>query len=256
MTDAQKTELYLRRIGLDAERPLPPTAETLQLLQFAHCTHVPYENEDIVDGIPLSLDEDALFRKIVLASRGGYCFELNGLFAWLLRRLGFTVDEYFARFLRGENEIPMRRHRLLAVRVGEEKYICDVGIGQKAPRYPLLLAEGAEQTQFGERYRFRRDAELGWVLEETHHEVWRSYLSFFEEKQYPVDFLQPTFFCENHPSSPFRKVKNLSIKTPAGRCSLVGGSFKIFEGDTVVYEEEACSPQRLRELRREYFFLP
>ena len=57
-------------------------------------------------GIPLSLKTEDMFNKIVSRKRGGYCFELNGLFSWLLRSLGFEVQEYMAKFLRGEKEIP------------------------------------------------------------------------------------------------------------------------------------------------------
>lgn len=33
-----------------------------------------------------------LHRKIVLERVGGLCYELNGLFSWLLRQIGFKVD--------------------------------------------------------------------------------------------------------------------------------------------------------------------
>ena len=93
------TAAYLARIGL-SDLPRNTTAGTLEALQAAHLTHVPYETLDIVRGVPLSLEEDALFDKIVTRNRGGFCFELNGLFAALLRALHFPVTEYFGRFLR------------------------------------------------------------------------------------------------------------------------------------------------------------
>ena len=85
---------YLARIGLDGLEPvgLPPMAETLARMQRAHLETVPFENLDIVAGkVPLALGEDALFDKIVRRRRGGFCYELNLLFAAALRALGFDV---------------------------------------------------------------------------------------------------------------------------------------------------------------------
>ena len=102
----------------------------------------PYENLDIIRGIPLSLDVDDLYKKVVEEGKGGFCFELNGLFAWLLRELGYGVTEYAARYLRGEKEIPMRRHRVMKVVALDGVWCCDVGIGEVCPRYPVRLIEG------------------------------------------------------------------------------------------------------------------
>ena len=87
----------------------------LQKLHLAHCTHIPYENRDMIRGIPTSLEEKALFHKIVEQGRGGLCFELNGCFGYLLRALGYRVTDYAGRYLRGEKEISMRRHRVMKV---------------------------------------------------------------------------------------------------------------------------------------------
>lgn len=42
-----------------------------------------------------------LFHKIVTEKRGGYCFELQGLYEELLRSCGFHVVQYAARFMDG-----------------------------------------------------------------------------------------------------------------------------------------------------------
>src|SRR4051812_2868960 len=82
-------QAYLRRINYRGE--LAPTAATLRELHRAHLLAVPFENLDIHLGRPILLDEQALFDKIVAHRRGGFCYELNGLFALLLRDLGFEV---------------------------------------------------------------------------------------------------------------------------------------------------------------------
>lgn len=226
---------YFERIGLVHDAAEPLGAELLFKLQYAHVTNVPYENADIVRGVPLSLDTERLYEKIVKSRRGGYCFELNGLFGELLRRVGFDVKaEYFARFLRGEKTIPMRRHRVLHVAADGCDFICDVGIGNVAPRTPLILEEGIVQRQFGETYRFRKDSFLGWVLEELHKDSWRDVYSFTEEPQLEVDFEAVSFFCERHESSPFNKEWMFSIKTENGRKTLDGNIFKVFFGSEPV----------------------
>src|SRR5712691_2098401 len=80
---------YLERINYHGSRA--PTAETLRALQVAHLLTVPFENLSIHAGQPILLEGDALFTKIVSNRRGGFCYEANGLFAVLLRALGFDV---------------------------------------------------------------------------------------------------------------------------------------------------------------------
>lgn len=239
MYTPEMIKAYLERIGLayDPERALD--AGYLRDLQYAHCTTVPYENLDIVERIPLKLDAESLYDKIVTRGRGGYCFELNGAFGVLLSSIGWDVTEYLARYLRGETEIPMRRHRVLRVKCGSLSYMCDVGVGQSAPREPLIIQEGLEQTQVSpdgsvkETYRFSRDDFLGWVLSDFHKGEWRRYFSFTTEPQLPIDFEMPSCWCEYSPDSPFTKKISLSLKTPNGRMTVDGNAFRIFEGDNV-----------------------
>ena len=86
---------YLERIGLDL--PLAADAESLRRLQMAHLLHVPFENLDIALGRPIRLGLTTLYDKIVTHRRGGFCYELNGLFAWLLDDLGFEVTYLFLK---------------------------------------------------------------------------------------------------------------------------------------------------------------
>ena len=93
----KQIERYLKRIGLGG--PLPPTAQTLSAIQWAHLHTVPFENLEIV---PLdqrfTLDIPAVYEKVVARNRGGFCFELNGLLAVLLESLGFEVNRMAAHF--------------------------------------------------------------------------------------------------------------------------------------------------------------
>jgi len=207
---------YLRRIGMSVDE-VRNTYEFLCRLQYEHAVHIPYENLDIVSGIPISLEPSVIFEKVVSKGRGGYCFELNCLFSHFLSELGFSVRSYLGRLLRNESGIPVRRHRLILVECDDNTYICDVGMGQSAPRHPLLLKENLVQEQFGEKYKFVRDDLLGWVLLDLHKGDWGKFYSFTEDTQLNIVFLLPSFYFEKHEQSPFNIVVMVAIKTENGR---------------------------------------
>lgn len=235
--ERMKVEKYFKRIGLEMPENIVPDGELLKKLHFAHCTTVPYENLDIIRGIPLRLNDEGLFQKVVEEGKGGYCFELNGLFAWLLRQLGYKVTEFASRYLRGESSIPMRRHRVLKVEAVDGVYCADVGIGEVCPRYPLRLEEGLEQPQFDECYRFDKDSFLGWVLMDKYKGQWRQFYSFTEEPQLPQDYEALSCYCEKHPDSPFIHAEMFSLKTAQGRITLDGNVYKEFVNGEVYVKE-------------------
>ncbi len=239
----EKIKEYFDRIGMEYNCGISPDLSLLSALQYAHVTNVPYENTDIVKGIELKLDNESLFKKIVTRGRGGYCFELNGLFKNLLDSLGYSTTQHLARFLRGEPEIPKGRHRIIIADVEGKKYFCDVGVGSRAPRYPLLLEENLLQEQCGEAYIFRKDAVLGWVLtERLENGKFGNYVSFGSEKLFDRDFKTPSFYCEKHPASPFHKLM-LSIKTPDGRITVDEATFRIWKNGEIIDSRELSSEE-------------
>ena len=236
---------YFHRIGLELPEDLTPNSALLRQLHLAHCTTVPYENLDMIRGIPTSLEEDALFHKIVEEGRGGLCFELNGSFGNLLRALGYQVTDYAARYLRGESTLPMRRHRVLKVEATDGTWLCDVGIGEVCQREPVKLEEGLVQEQFGETYKLEKEDFLGWVLWDLYKGSWRKFYSFTEEPQLEVDYIAPNFYCEQHPESPFNKKEMFAVKTLEGRKTLDGNLYKEFCNGVVTAKEltEAEMPE-------------
>ena len=243
---------YLERIGMHPT-DVSHTYEFLKKLQQNHICFVPYENLDILNGKPIDLSGEALFEKIVENYRGGYCFELNGAIAHLLQELGFETKCYFGRFLKGEKEIPVRRHRVVVTECEGKRYVIEVGIGIEAPRAPLLLEEGIEQACSNGTFRFTRDDFLGWVLNEKVGDEWKPYYSFTEEEQLDIDFIQPSFYCEKHPASPFNKSPMVAIKTPNGRRAINDHDYKIFEGGELVHIEENITDARLYEILKTDF---
>jgi len=123
----EPTPSYLARIGYSG--PIAPTTDTLRAIHHAHLLAVPFENLDIALGRKIVVDEDAFVRKVVEQRRGGFCYELNGAFAALLRALGFRVtllSACVARDVGGEG--PEFDHLTLRVDL-EEPWLADVGFG-------------------------------------------------------------------------------------------------------------------------------
>ena len=84
--------------------------------------------------------------------RGGFCYELNGLFAALLRALGFEVTMLSAGVLRSERGIQpgLRSHGPAGE--SRERWLADVGFGDLF-REPLRLDERGPQVQGDSAYR-------------------------------------------------------------------------------------------------------
>ena len=218
---------YLQRICVNTENR-EPTLELLKEIHKAHFMTVPYENLDIIKGKPLDLTTEALYDKIVNNNRGGYCFEINGLFGALLRSMNYDVTDHLARFLLDEENIPMRRHRVLKVQLSDGFYVCDVGIGVECPRIPLKIVENEIQSDGFAEYRFENEPFLGWVLwQRKLMSEWKKLYSFTDEVQLSVDFLQPSFYCEKSPESVFNKEPMLALKTSVGLNSYDGKVFKV-----------------------------
>lgn len=248
---AQRRHAYLKRIRYHGVAS--NTVAVLADLQEHHIHAVPYENLDILNGTALSLDLGDLYDKIVIRGRGGYCFELNALFGWLLESLGYKVTHYFARFWRDEpNPPPMRRHHILCVEAEGRSFLCDVGVGGIVPLRPLELIEGAEQQQGTECYRLETDPFFGWVLCERRRGGWNRIYSFTEEPQLLQDYAMASYWCEHAPESIFTQSAMLFIRTPEGRNTVSGEEFRIFTADGV----ETFIPQSALEYRqalKQYF---
>ena len=142
-------DAYLTRIGYSGSRE--PTAETLRQLHRAHLFAVPFENFDILLGHPIVLSLPSFYDKIVRRRRGGFCYKLNGLFGWLLGKLGFAVVNLSARVFDGDQPGPEFDHLALLIET-EERQVADVGFGESFLE-PLRLGTAEDDLQQGNSYR-------------------------------------------------------------------------------------------------------
>ncbi|MFJ5037420.1 arylamine N-acetyltransferase family protein [Streptomyces parvulus] len=150
--DSAQVDAYLRRLG--AERPPRPTAEALGALHLRHLRTVPFENLSVHLGEEIVLAETPLHDKVVGRGRGGFCYELNGLFGALLTALGYRVTMLAARVYGdgGRVGIPYD-HMALLVRTEEGgDWLADVGFGAHS-HGPLAVGERADQEDGGGTFR-------------------------------------------------------------------------------------------------------
>jgi len=135
-----RIEAYLERIGYAG--PLRPDLATLTALHRAHLLAIPYENLDVQLGNPVTIERPAIFEKMVARRRGGWCYEMNGLFGWALGELGFRVTRSAGavmREVRGDEAIG--NHLVLRVELEEGIHLADVGFGD-GPLDPVRVAAG------------------------------------------------------------------------------------------------------------------
>ena len=211
------TKAYLERIHYHG--PLAPTAETLRDLQVAHLLTVPFENLSIHAGEPIVLDEDALFSKIVTRRRGGFCYEANGLFAGLLRELGFQVTMLSAEVANAAGEFgPAFDHMALLVQL-EQRWLVDVGFGDSFLE-PLLLDQTAEQVQGNRAYRIVPQGSQLLLMRRDGGDEWQSQYRFSLESHEFDDYEEMCRYHQTSPESHFTKGRICSLATPNGRISL------------------------------------
>jgi N-hydroxyarylamine O-acetyltransferase len=207
---------YLRRINYAG--PAAPTAETLRELHRAHLFAVPFENLDIGLGRRIVCDEDAFVHKIVNERRGGFCYELNGAFAVLLRALGFQVTLLSARVARSDGGYsPEFDHLTLRVDL-DEQWVVDVGFGDSFLE-PLRLEATVEQSQIGRIYRLT-EIEGVFGLEVMAAANWKREYSFTLQPRQLSEFAAMCHYHQISPQSHFTHKRICSRPMPEGRITL------------------------------------
>lgn len=221
---------YLARIGY-AGNPLPDL-DTLRELHLSHLRAIPFENLAIHAGEKIVLDEAALYAKIVGRRRGGICYELNGLFAWLLRALGFEVTLLAANVHVGETELtPDFDHMVLMVTIDGRRYLADVGFGDSF-LLPLALTEngGAADGDGMPAYAIETADGHHTLLRTDTGTPARSVFRFTTTPHSLAEFEPRCDFHQHSPDTHFRRKIVCSRATPHGRITLRGAEL-IVEGE-------------------------
>lgn len=250
---------YWDRLGIKRPAP-PPSRSDLDRIVFAHQCAVPFENLDACEyRTSISLGIGDMFEKIVLGKRGGYCFELNALFAALLADAGFTVAPCFARSLKNRGYVQPVAHRGTIVTVDGEKLFCDVGYGGPMPPCALPLEDGLEVSSHGQMFRIERQdgpwwrilycgrtAEEGATADRLASPAAQAVccenaalqqacalraaspepvLAFMDATQHEIDFVALSLYCSTHPSSIFTQQRMINRRTEEGSVSITADRF-------------------------------
>ena len=214
---------YMERIGYRG--PLRPSVEVLRKLHRRHMLSVPFENLDILLGRPIILSKNAFYDKIIKRRRGGFCYELNGSFASLLKKLGFKVSMLSAGVARrGGGFSPDFDHMTLLVQL-KEPWLADVGFGDSFTE-PKWLDIYSPQTDRGKAYRFTRKD--GWTLLSRRtkgNSVWEPQYKFSLTPRKLEDFVPRCRWQQTSPRSHFRKGRLCTRLTPNGRLTLTDTKF-------------------------------
>lgn len=253
MSDELDLDAYLERIG--ARAPLAPSLEALVDLQRAHVGAIPFENLDILLGRPVRLDIPSLQEKLVVARRGGYCFEQNTFLKAVLEAMGYQVTSLAARVRSGGTSLRARTHMLLQVDLSEGHFIVDVGFGAGGPLGALPLEVGREHWIGAAGHRLRRESAGLWVLEGHEDGAWSDLYAFTLEPQYPVDFEVANHYTSTHPDSAFVRRLTAQRLWPERRVILRDRELTVREG-RVAETTTIRDPEHLLEVLERQCDLP
>ncbi|KAI4894129.1 hypothetical protein NFI96_000313 [Prochilodus magdalenae] len=259
-------EKYLARIGCSS--PCGPTLETLRRLHLNHLLTVPFEDLSIHSGERVKLELPLLYDKLVCRRRGGFCYEINGLFSWLLSQLGYKVHILAAqvknRFTGAYG--PPLDHFIIMVTLDGHRWLCDVGFGSGF-QLPLSLETDSPQRQSHGVYRLRTQDKLIFVEVQLEGDAvknpegdtaWNALYKFTLEPRQREDF---TAMCEYHQSSissVFFCKSLCSLLLPQGRISIIGRKLIITslpteEGAQPVKTKADLTDEEITELLRDKF---
>ena len=244
--DIQK---YLERINYTGS--FNPDAEVLSSLQLAHLMTVPFENLDIYYKVPIDLDN--LFDKIVNRRKGGFCYELNGLFYQLLIETGFTVKMISAGVYNHKKEYsPEYDHMALLVTTRDNNYLVDVGFGEFA-HSPINMQVNTETIDSTGIFKVEQ-------LDENYHVVKKknAFGEFTPEYMFSInkrklhDFDERCLFHQTSNESHFMQNRICSMPTKNGRITLTGSTLKITESE-IIKETHLDNEQAVQQALWNYF---
>ena len=242
-------KLYFERIKYEGQ--IDTTFEVLSKLQEQHLMNVPFENLDIQNKIKIDLDN--LFDKIVIRNRGGFCYELNGLFYKLLKEIGFTAKMVSARVYTNKKSYSAEfDHMAIIVSIEDDQYLVDVGFGEFAFS-PLEIEPGKETDDprgifkievFDDNYKVvkKKNAEGEFIPE-----------YIFSEKERQIEEFYPMcYYHQTSKESHFTQKRICSLPTQNGRITLTGNTLKITE-KRIVIERPLNNEQEVQQVLWNYF---
>lgn len=228
--DLQK---YFERINFK-DNPAPDF-DTLKKLHLHHMLNVPFENLDIHIKRKIILKPELLYKKIVENNRGGFCYEMNGLFYEVLKALGYKVKMVSARVYDTAEPSPEFDHMALIVTLGEEDWLADVGFGDSFLE-PLKLEPETVKKLYGKTFKIEIiDKENFKVLSRDSKGNWNNMYRFSLMPRVLNDFDEMCVYNQSSPQSHFTQKRFCSLARTDGRITLSG--MKLIESKNRVRRE-------------------
>ena len=217
-------EAYLPRINFSGAIDVSP--DTLVRLHRAHFHTIPFENFDILLGRGIDLDPQAVFNKLVFKKRGGYCFELNGLFLQALQALGFKARALLAR-VHVTGTPSGRGHQLELVSINGRDWLADVGFGANSPRMPIPMELECPITNDGQTIRLTDGGHFGTMFQALEDGEWKDLYSFDLGHVFPADISYGNHYTSTHPDTFFTYSRVAACPLPGGGITLLDRTLKI-----------------------------
>jgi N-hydroxyarylamine O-acetyltransferase len=236
---------YFNRIKYSGSRA--PTADTLRQLHNAHVRAIPFENLDIHLGRAIVLDNDKFYEKIVNKNRGGFCYELNGLFAALLRALDFNVTMLSARVYNNDILGAEFDHMVLFVQL-EERWLADVGYGALFFE-PLRMDDRNDQIQRNVIYRIEQNSDIWKLKVQYPGDSWKDFYQFTLIPRQLQDYAEMCRWHQVSPQSWHTQNRICTIPTPDGRITLNGMNLVIRKGKDRTERELKTKKEYVRALK-------
>jgi len=245
-------DAYFKRIGYDGSRT--PTLDTLKAIHYAQAVSIPFENLDVLAKRPIRLDPASLQKKLVTEKRGGYCFEVNGLFAAVLRELGFDVTTLIGRvrWMAPEEVDTARSHMLMRVELPEGPFLADVGFGGLTMTGPIRFETDIEQETPHEPRRLL-EHEGGFELQAKIGDGWVPVYRFTLEPHRRTDYEVASWYTSTHPSSIFVQFLIAGRPQEGKWFSLFNREFKIRGLDGKAETRVLDSADEIAEVLDRYF---
>ena len=229
--------------------------ERLFRLHRAFAFNIPFENIDVYNGKELSLKPEDLFEKVVNRRRGGYCFEMNTFFCFVLKQMGYSVYGLLTRLSRGGMPFGGYVHRTNLVEAEGKKYLCDVGFGSDCFVEPLHFALDEVQVNYGRTYRIVQgtDPSVEYTVEILRDGGFEPLMGFIDRPAKEEDFEIANYHINLSPTSPFRHFLMLNRFTEMGRYSMMNLFLTHQEGEHI--ETRAVVWEELPEVLKDCFGL-
>lgn len=228
---------YCERI--DYENIPKADFQTLAGLMRHQLMTVPFENLDVQAGKVVSLVPEEIVSKILFHNRGGYCYEINGLFAMALEALGIQYRFIAARPM----FYPVRRpktHMAIIAKADGKEWLCDLGFGSFGIRAPIDITQCNEPIeQDCETFMLEKSSSGEYLLKAMIEGDWGNQYAFDIHPWEWIDFVPANYLNSTHPDSIFVQKRLVIIQNRLGRSILLGNTLKtIHDGVTTKVEIE------------------